>query len=290
MFRLRSRLLLSLFLFLFSGVLGALDLSDPATYLKSFLRARADLSGEEVFFHWTGKVYGFVPGERRTELFDFEGFSVLRLTEVEDGWQILGREASFFKDTRTGEILTSWRNPYLKNEIVPVIHVWNDPVNQSFIFPAEELPFVRKSLPSEDLGDELVFYLDLFPYYESPLSRRDYSQNSQSDIYQAAEFMQLFVPLHTLEDETQSRVPCQLGLTRITPWLPFMKMGDRKGNLIFVCRGQKLEGGFEALPAKIKAQVLENNPQFASAPLEYSQPNETSWSYFKKLYEAGLIK
>jgi len=67
-------------------------------------------------------------------------------------------------------------------------------------------------------------------------------------------------------------------------------MGDRKGNLVFACRGSKLEGGFAALPAQIRDYVMEKDPRFASAPDEYTEPNETSWTYFKKLMEAGLIE
>lgn len=279
-----------LLIMIMSSALTAVDLSDPQTYFNTFLRTRADLSGKETVFHWTGKVYGMVPGEKRTELFDFEGFSVARLEKADTGYLLLTREAAFFKDTRTGEILQTWRNPYLNNSEIEVVQIWNDPVNQDFGFTPDELRFVGRFLPSEDLGDELVFYMDIFPFYESPLPRRDYSQFSQSDTYQAAEFFQFFVPKSAINDESLSSLPCKISWTRVSPWMPFMRMGDRRGNLIFVCRGQKLDGGFSALPAKIKDYVAEKGPQFATAPTEYTQPNETSWTYFKKLKDAGLIK
>jgi len=275
---------------LISAGLGAIDLNDPQAYFDTFLKTRADLSGKETVFHWTGQVYGVIPGERRTELFDFEGFSVARLQKAETGWLMLTREAAFFKDPRTSQILESWRSPYLNNSEIPVIHIWNDPVNQDFGFSDEELRFVSRFLPSQDLGSELAFYMDIFPYYESPLPRRDYSLFSQSDIYQAAEFFQFFVPKSAIADSSLSSLPCNITWTRISPWMPFMRMGDRKGNLVFACRGSKLEGGFAALPAQIRDYVMEKDPRFASAPDEYTEPNETSWTYFKKLMEAGLIE
>lgn len=282
---------LILFLIACMGInmLLAFDLSDPWDYLDAFMRIRGDAEGGETVYHWTGKVYSLIPGEKRMELFAFEGFNIARTVVKEDGFELLTREAAFYKDHRTGQILQSWRNPFTGKE-VPVIQVWNDPVNQDFSFGDDEIRVIRMILPSTELGDELAFHLEIFPYYTSPLPRKEYPQFSQSDIYQAAEFFQFFAKKEDLADKELSSVPAHITWTRISPWLPFMRMDDRPGNLVFVCRGRKLEGGFEALPQQIQDFVLANKPEFASAPLEWSEPNETSWTYFRKLLEAGLIE
>lgn len=270
-------------------VLSAVDLSNPRDYQRAFMRVRGDVSGKEAVYHWTGKVYSMIPGEQRKELFHFEGFSVARLVEVENGWQMLTREAAFYSDPRTGEILETWQNPFTKKD-VPVVQVWNDPVNQQFDFTDEEVAFISKFLPSVDMGDQLVFYMDIFPFYPSALPRKDYAQFSQSDTYQAAEFFQFFVDKAELLNETLSSVPATISWTRISPWMPFMRMGDKPGNLVFVCRGSKLMGGYEALPERIRNYVAARNPQYAHAPETFEHPNETSWTYFKKLLQQGLIK
>ena len=72
--------------------------------------------------------------------------------------------------------------------------------------------------------------------------------------------------------------------------MPFMRMGDREGNLVFVCRGRKLENGWNDMPEQIKAYVDKHHPVFQTAPDIYLEPNETSWTYFKKLFDQGLIK
>jgi hypothetical protein len=282
-------ILLALILFFAVLSLGAVDLSIPREYLDAFMRTRGDTSGSEVVYHWTGKIYSFVPGEARKELFGFEGFSIARTVSVEGGYQLLTREAAFFLEPRSGEILSQWRNPFTGKD-VEVVHIWNDPVNQEFVFNEEEIRFISKILPSETLGDELVFYMDIFPFYDSPLPRRDYSAFSQHDKYQAAEFFQFFVDLDALNDPQRTSVPASISWTRISPWMPFMRMGNKPGNLVFQCRGRKLEGGFEALPVDIRDYVMANNPQFASAPTEFTEPNETSWTYFRKLVQQGLIK
>lgn len=265
------------------------DLSDPQTYFNTFLRTRGDSSGKEVVFHWTGTVYSFVPGERRRELFAFEGFNVAKTIVKEDGFELLTREAAFYKDLRTNEILQTWKNPMTDTD-VPVVQIWNDPVNQDITFPAEYLPYIHKILPSEDLGDQLSFYMDLFPYYPSPLPRKEFPEFSQDDTYQAAEFFQFFVNKEDIANPALSTLPTYITWTRISPWMPFMRMGDREGHLIFVCRGRKLPGGWKDMPQQIQDYVKTNNPHYSSAPQEFTEPNETSWTYFRKLWEQGLIK
>lgn len=256
-------------------------------YLDDYMRVRGDASGAEVTYHWTGTVYSWIPGQRRRELFKFEGFNVAKTVVTEAGFELLTREAAFFQDAQSGQILENWRNP-ITEETVPVVHIWNDPVNQDMNVDAEYLPYIRRIIPSEDLGDELVYYMDIFPFYDSPLTRRDHPDYSQSDTYQAAEFFQFFVDKADLANDSLSTVPATISWTRISPWMPFMKMGDRAGNLVFVCRGRKLPGGYNDLPQNIRDYVAQNNPVFSTAPQEYTEPNMTSWSYFKQLLDAGL--
>ncbi|MDP2174240.1 MAG: DUF1838 family protein [Candidatus Cloacimonadaceae bacterium] len=271
------------------NLLFAGEISPEREYLNNFMRVRGDAAGGVTLFHWTGKVYSMIPGEKRMELFAFEGYNIARTVPAEEGFQLLTRETAFYIDHRTGEIMENWRNP-LSGKEVPVIHIWNDPVNQNLSFSEEDLRFVRMILPSTDLGDEVAFHLDIFPFYPSPLPRKEYSQFSQSDTYSAAEFFQLFASRNDLENKDLSTVPVKITWTRISPWMPFMRMGDRPGNLVFVCRGRKLPGGFADLPKHIRDFVMKKNPSFSEPPSEYSEPNETSWTYFKKLMEQGLIK
>ncbi len=266
-----------------------MDLSDPNQYFQTFLKTRGDSSGAEVVFHWTGTVYSFVPGERRRELFLFEGFNIAKTIVKDDGFELLTREAAFFKDPRTGAILETWRNPFTDTD-VPVVQIWNDPVNQDISISEEYLPYVHRMLPSEDLGDQISFYLDIFPFYPSPLPRREFSEFSQNDLYQAAEFFQFFVSKSDIANPDLTTLPTNITWTRISPWMPFMRMGDREGQLVFVCRGQKLPGGWNDIPSHIRSYVEASNPHYSTAPQEYSEPNETSWTYFRKLWEDGLIK
>jgi len=236
---------LGLVLLLLPVWVAGLDLSKAEEYLDVFMRVRGDESGQASVYHWTGKVYSYIPGEKRMELFGFEGFNISRTVPGEIGFQLLTREAAFFTDHRTGEILDQWRNPFT-SATIPVVHIWNDPVNQDMSFEPEMLPYVHQIFPSTDLGNTLVFHMDIFPFYPSPLPRREYSEYSQSDTYQAAEFFQFFVNKEDLTSE--SSIPAEISWTRISPWMPFMKMGDRAGNLILYSGEPSWKVGFRHYP------------------------------------------
>lgn len=261
--------------------LAALEGWEPEDYLRLYLKVRADLSGGETVYHYSGRVYSFIPGEKRMELFDYEGYSIARLDDQADSIRILSKEVGLFKDHRTGEILNEWRNP-LTGEVLPVMHIFNDPVNQDLTFGPDLLPYIRQILPYEDLGETLIFHSEIFPFHPSPLSRREHGAFIQSETFQAAELSEYLVNKNELLLSSSGSVPAILSFTRITPWLPFMKMGDRPGNLIFVCRGKKLAGGFDELPEQIKAYVLAQHPDYSKAPDGWSEPNETAWTAFKK--------
>lgn len=258
-------------------------------YLDDFMRVRGDASGKEVVYHWTGTVYSYIPNEKKRELFRFEGFNIARTVVNENGFELLTREAAFYIDPMTGKIMDTWKNPFT-NQTVPVVQIWNDPVNQDMTFEADYLPYVRKILPSTDLGDVIAYNNDIFPFYDNPMPRKDYGEFSQSDTYQSAEFFQFFVNKDELAKKELTSVPAAISWTRLSPWMPFMRMGDRAGNLVFVCRGSKLKDGFAGLPQHIRDYVLANKPEFAQAPTDYVSPNETSWTYFKKLVDSGQIK
>ncbi len=259
-------------------------ISQTSGYLDDYIRVRADLGGEEVVFHWEGTVYSFIPGEKRRELFAVEGYNIVRAELKSNGYNLLEKEVAFFLDHRTHKILDSWQN-LINNRQVDVVHVFNDPSNQDLGFTEQMTPLLPMILPSTELGGKIIYHHDVFPYYANPLPRREFPLNSQSDVFQAAEFMQYIVDEEDLANPELSSVPATCVFTKVQPWLPFMEMGNTPGNVIWNCRGKKLEGGFEALPEHIKERVLATDPGFARAPLFWTEPNESLWTNFREQAE-----
>ncbi len=260
-----------------------LDLNKPEDNLKAFIKMRASLKeGEETVYYWKGLVFSFVPGERSQPLFELEAYNVAKIVKTQGGYNMLTREVALYKDIKTGEYLDKWNNP-LTGETVEVVHVWNDPVNQQLLLKGRGgdwgVPWMRMG------NGRIAMNSDIFLLYPSPLKKADFPANSRSDLYQAAELFQFFMNEKDLNSKKNS-IYSEVGWTRISDFLPWMRMGDRPGYLVYQCRGYKLMNGtFEALPKPMQEYVKARQPKFMHAPDVYETPNMTSWRYFKELQE-----
>jgi len=262
-----------------------LDLTNPADCLNAFVRMQAPLSGANAVYYFKGSVYGYVPGVGNKFLFGFEGHNVRRLIPIDGGYQLLSREAVFYTDPKTGQPLDCWDNPYT-GKTVEVVHVWNDPVNNKFLVQGQFGPF---QLPFVEFDGIVQFASDVPLAYPSPLPRDQYAPYSQNDLYQGFELFHFFARRDQLDDPDLDQVESDVSWARVGPWLPWMEMADAPGALIYHASGRKLDGGYAEVPAAIANYVLSHQPRFQYAPERpINGPNSTSWSYFKKVVDAGL--
>lgn len=248
--------------------------------VKDFVKVRSSLDGSQTFLTWTGSIYAFVPNEPKKRLFRIVGMSVSRcLAEEDESWFFTSRELTYYLEPSTGEILYNWENPWT-GETLNVVHVANNPVQGS----------LKGRFPAEVNGDETTFVFDLFPNYPNPLADdatfTDYSPNST---YQAAELFKLTVPTADLLNLEKSSVSqLSLGWDRIGPWLPWMKMGNQAGQLIYSACGSKVNG-FTELPQLLQDQINIRVPAYKEAPESgLDEEDMTSWIYFKKHFQAYL--
>ncbi|NUP69228.1 MAG: DUF1838 family protein [Nonomuraea sp.] len=228
-----------------------------------FIRVRASADGAETISYWTGDVYGWQDDGGPHHLFGFEGLNVARARPAEGGgWELLTREAALYLDPRTRRPIDVWDNP-LTGRAVEVQHVFNDPVNQRL--GAYPVPVTR-------LGEQVVFNVDIRLSYPSPLPVAKYPENSAQDTYRALELFQFFASAADVASELPG-VPAVFSWCRVSPWLPWMAMGQRPGGLVYHCRGAKVA----EVPQALRERVGE---RFLHAPTEWTAPNMTSWTAF----------
>jgi hypothetical protein len=191
---------------------------------------------------------------------------------------MLSREVTVYEDL-AGNILECWNNGVLGASVpanVTVMQVWNDPVN-----------FTIGGAEHVELGDQVMWNVDVVIAYPSPLSVADYPSYSAGNTYESAELFNFYVDRSTLEDPSLSSVPASISWTRVGQFLPWMQMGQAPGRLIYHARGAKLAGGWDALPDKLRRYVEERHPEYRHAPTQDTSPNATSWRRFKAIYDAG---
>ncbi|MGJ5675549.1 MAG: DUF1838 domain-containing protein [Nostochopsis sp.] len=246
-----------------------------------WVKTRSSLDpAESSFLSWTGKIYAFVPGEKRTLLFKIVGMSVSRCIPTEAGcWDFTSRELTYYLNPKTEEILHKWDNPWTK-ETVPVMHVANNPVQGHF----------KDKFPAQVDGESTTFVFDIFPTYPNPLiGDAKLAQYTPQSTYQAAELFKITVPTTDLFNlELTSVSQLRLSWDRIGQWLPWMKMGDRSGYLIYSAYGSKVQG-FDELPQLLKDEINTRVPLYKNAPKSFLDVEDmTSWLYFQQHFAAYL--
>ena len=101
----------------------------------AWARIQADLNSEkESICYVSGQILGVRPGEAVKQLCGFETFLCTRLMPAAEDGSIrrLNKEVIFYTDSRTGQMIDEWTNPWTE-EKVKVVHVANDPFNLSLI-------------------------------------------------------------------------------------------------------------------------------------------------------------
>jgi Protein of unknown function (DUF1838) len=246
-----------------------------------WVKTRSSLDpNRSTFLIWSGSIYAYIPGEKRNRLFKMVGMSVCRCIPTEEGsWDFTSRELTYYLDPETGEILRKWENPWT-GELLTVMHVANNPVQGYF----------KGKFPAQVDGDDTTFIFDLFSAYANPLAEdpkfADYSPNPT---YQAAELFKLSVSTEELlNPEILSVSKLQLCWDRMGPWVPWMKMGDRPGQLIYSAYGGKVSG-FNELPQLLQDEINTRVPLYKNAPKAFLDGEDiTSWLYFQKHFDDYL--
>jgi len=243
-----------------------------------FAKTRCTTDGTPSFLAWSGYLYSFMPDEPKRKLFKIVGMSVGRCIPQSDGvWDFTSRELLLYLDPETGEMMRHWQNPWT-GEMLPVVHVANSPIQGT----------LSDNIPAEVDGDTTTFIFDLFAHYPNSLADDpQFVEYCDRPMYSAVELFKLTVPTVDLEDPSTTTVSkLTLSWNRVGPWLPWMKMAQRSGNLIYSAHGKKVKD-FDELPAILKQEIETRIPMFKDAPPKKVEGAEmNSWEYFKQHFEA----
>ncbi len=266
---------------------------DPGTaegFVKLNRKIHCSLEDESPqIYQWFGRAYSRVPGERDRHLFNLDGMNIRQCVSVEDpvrgaGYRMVSRELMLYLDPGTNEVLRSFANPWtgVDNE---VIHVANDPVNGQPDYGrtagGEVIPFEL-----EDINGTWLMRIEVPLFYPDPLGG-DY-QTYVGGSYHATEIFDFNGDTETLLDPDRPVAYPVVAWVRLAPWLPWMQMGDRPGLMYFNAMGRKLESA-EQLSATMRAEIAGNYPDYAAPPpVDDDRPNETSWTYMKKIIDGAV--
>lgn len=261
-----------------------LDPNDPADFLTIARKQHCStIDGEAITYWWHGRAYSRRQGERDKLLFLVEGMNVRQCTAVEDekrgkGYKLVSREILLYKDPKTGEVLSTWDNPW-SGETVDVLHVANDPVN----FTNYEIGRNGKpqTFTGDILGDRWWSTSEVPLWYPNPLASE--YQKEIGGTYHATEMFNFFGDTESLFSTETTTAQTQVGWARMSDWLPWMMMNGREGVIYMHTAGRKLDS-WDDMSDTMKHEIAEHYPEYvAPPPADDPRRNETSWIYYKKI-------
>lgn len=271
-----------------------IDFKDPKWNRDTFARLDMDLDPTKQKIGWfRGNVYGVRDNEPVRPLFVLDGFSFVRSKQLEDGsWRRMLREIGFYRDIKTGEILKTWHNPYT-NEDVKVVPIANDPFNftigefqpepPSYGGLNKEKPPKRPFLLDwrEGPDDTIILTTDIHLFYPSALQPDKWPRESAGTFNRVSEMFTYVVKRKDVENAALTHVPCVGSWSRITPWLPWMLMGQAPGHISYFCSFGAYNS-IDQIPADLAAAARAMDPKWLAAPDSDYGPSLSSLENFAR--------
>jgi hypothetical protein len=275
-----------------------IDLTTPRGNVNAAVRVDANLDeSKQKWASVSGLVCGVRDGEALKDLFGFEVVSVARAWGQPDGsYRVLHREAIFYTDLATGDVLRTWNNPYIDEE-VEVVDVINDPWNHFFaeqvkVFepdygglnkpdPKPPIPFSNGFF---DAGNGMVQNRrSINLYYKAALQPDTWPRESSGPMNRVSEFFTSAVKLADLQDPDQTSVHQTGSWARVTPWLPWMLMGQSPGHIVYHSTLQSFDT-LDGFKPKIRAHCEKLYPHMLEAPPKeyWEKPNLSSLEVYAK--------
>jgi hypothetical protein len=270
-----------------------LRFDDPVWNREAAARLQADTTGAQVYGHATGVVCGVRPGEALRPLFHFEVFSTIRVLRQADGsYQRMTKETVLYTDTKTGEVLETWLNPYT-NERVKVVPVANDPYNWviASTFQPPALPGAVNNGQAKPGGkpyllnwsefgpDTVVLTEDAHGYYPNRLDPAIWKRESSGKMIQSSELFRWFISRADLENPAMTHVPANGSWVRVQPWMPWMLMGTTPGHVMYdgIFRSSRT---LDYYPKPVLDYVRAHLPGYLTAPTHWYGPNYSSLEHY----------
>jgi hypothetical protein len=271
---------------------GQLDLTLPRDNLYAFAKMWSTLSDEPVLSSFHGVMFANIAGRKSVPLFGYAGTGLFQSKILANGHvRLRGKETGFFTDLSSGEVLRHWHNPFT-GQSVDVFNFLNDRVRGElttemprFAFgsaddeptlmnansagaASDTVPFV---LPWEMFGDRVHLGWDYCHGYRNPVDRKRWPKASTGDFINPSEHFYFTTSLRELADRDNPSARYTAGFTRVSPWWPWMLMGqsDVEGVLFGRMISVKADGCPDDVPRAIYDYVEKHHADYLEAPTDW---------------------
>jgi hypothetical protein len=275
-----------------TGSSAGLDFSLPQDNLYAFAKLWSTLADEPMLSSFHGTMFAMIGDKKLMPLFGYAGIGNFQARIEDNGFvRMRGKETGYFTDLATGDVLETWDNPFT-GETVEVFNFLNDRIRgvlsdqmPVFDFGTEDdeptlmnetsangdnasVPFV---LPWETYGDRVHLAWDYTHRYTNPVTSDKWPKAHTGKYINPSEHFTFTTSLNELADRSKPYAKYTAGFSRLSPWWPWMRMGQSGINGVLF--GRMFSVKDQGRPEDVPRKILDYTEKHYS---EYLQPC-TDW-------------
>lgn len=258
-----------------------LDLDDPRDNLTAWMKMRASLESQDVYYWFTGTLDLAVPGKPIRPIITVETLILRRtLRMAADRYHVTDWEATIYRDPASGELAEAVNNPVTGRRVEP-FHYREGPV--TFEYAAErqprlvglKTPFAEKDEPFRQpwriAGDD-IWMTKAFYIYGQPqwLDREQFPEETPATPLNVSSIAEMQSRLADVLDPSLSSVATAYFYQATSDFLPWMKMGQEPGFTVWHEAGKKLFS-LNDLPEGTLADLERVHPVWFRRPVPWEE-------------------
>lgn len=250
---------------------GSYDLSDPNDVIAAYARMRGNLDGTPGMWWYRGNMFAKRTNDVAQRVLKIEGFSFNRLVRRADGkFDQVMAEAGYFIDPDTDEIQDEWINPLNDRTCQPQHYKSNQTivVGTDGVSGSEEAAVPVQftgSVEAQAHGGRVWTTENMVTKLPNPRSMDDDPLAYSGPVITLTSLASFTGQLADLNNESLALMPATLHFQNLSPWLPWMKMGQEAGLTTWQLLGTKVASP-DTMPARLSRRLEADYPGWLDDP------------------------
>lgn len=250
---------------------GSYDLSDPGDVITAYARMRGNLDGTPGMWWYRGNMFAKRDNDVAQRVLKIEGFSFNRLVRRADGkFDQIMAEAGYFIDPESDEIQDTWVNPLNDRTCEPqhyksnqTIVVGPDGVSGS---EAAAVPVqFTGTVEAQAQGGRVWTTENMVTKLPNPRSEAADPLAYSGPVITLTSLAAFTGQLADLNNESLAMMPATLHFQNLSPWMPWMKMGQEAGLTTWQLLGTKVASP-DTMPARLRRRLEADYPGWLDNP------------------------
>ena len=242
------------------AAVGRYDLSDPVDVVEAYARMRGNLDGTPGMWWYRGNMFAKRPDDVAERVLKIEGFSFNRLARRADGkFDQIMAEAGFFIDPERDEIVDSWVNPLNGRTCEPAHYKSNQTIvvgpdgvsgSEAAAVPVQ----FTGTVEAQSHSGRVWTTENMVTKLPNPRSEAEDPLAYSGPVITLTSLASFTGQLADLNNEGMAFMPATLHFQNLSPWLPWMKMGQDPGLTTWQLLGTKVQSP-DDMPDRLRRRL-----------------------------------